>query len=81
MADAERLELTLRNRGTDRNWTGHRVEVTEDPTDHAPILKRLAELARDLEGYRGDDMSGYEVRVRSLDQEWRKPFTVVGRSQ
>lgn len=80
MANAERLELTLRNRGTDRKWTGHRIEVTEDPTDHDAILEHLGPLARDLERYRGDDLSGYELGVRSLDQQWRKPFTVVGKA-
>jgi hypothetical protein len=80
MADAERLELTLRNRKTDREWTGHRVEVTEDPDDYAAILKHLGPLARDLEGYRGDDLSGYEVRVCGLDKAWRD-FRLPGRSQ
>jgi hypothetical protein len=80
MADKERLELTLRNRGTNREWTGHRIRVTEDPNDEKAILEHLGPLARDLEGYRGDDLSGYELRVCGLDRRWRD-FRLPGRSQ
>lgn len=80
MAHAQRLKLTLRNRSNGREWTGQRVEVTEDPDDHAALLKHLEAMARDLDGRRGETwwIGEYELRVQGLDQEWRD-FRLVGR--
>jgi hypothetical protein len=80
VADKERLRLTLRDRIDGRTWTGHRLDVTADPDDHAAIRRHIVDMARNLDHRTGDPWwrGQYEVDVDSLDQTWRQRFTVAG---
>lgn len=83
MAHQQRLRLTLRNRTNDREWTGQRLEVTEDPDDHDALIKHLETMARDLDRRGGGGawwLDQYELRVQGIDQEWRD-FRLAGRAR
>jgi hypothetical protein len=83
MANEQRLRLTLKDRQDGREWTGHRLDVREDPEDLAAIEKHIENLARNLDHRTGEAdhwIERYEARVQGLDEEWRD-YRVAGRKR
>jgi hypothetical protein len=79
MSYVQRLELTLRHRGSNEQFTP--VQIAANPEDIVTLQEQLREIAKDQDGrkYHGWPWQHeYVLRVVCLDSPWIDPFEIAG---